>query len=141
MKAKALYTALVIGVLSLAAAAVACEEGQSQQELEAEACEDLTNLQDSLAGLEASLRGDSTVGEVRDAAENADAAFDEAQSSVGEVAETRIADVESAMDSLRNTIEDLPDDATLSQAADAIESDLAMVTDAVNETSDQLACP
>jgi hypothetical protein len=141
MKGETLYMAVVIGVLSLAAAAVACEDGQSQQELEAQACEDLSNLDNSLASLDASLRGDSTVGEVRDAAENAASAFDKARSSVNEVAETRINDVESAVNSLRNTVEDLPDDASLSEAASAIASELGMVEEAVVGVGDQLECP
>lgn len=141
MPGKTLFTAVAVGVLSLAAAAIACGDGQSQEEMEAQACEDLSNLDNSLANLEASLQGDSTVGNVRDAAEDAASAFDEARSSVSEVAETRIGDVESAMDSLRNTIEDLPDDATLSEAAEAIQSELTALADAVSEANDQLACP
>jgi hypothetical protein len=141
MKGKALYTAVVIGVLSLAAAAVACGDEQSQEELEAQACEDLSDLDNSLDRLNSSLQGDSTVGEVRDAAENAASAFDTARSSVNEVAETRINDVESAMSSLRNTVEDLPDDASLSEAASAIASELAIVEEAVVGVGDQLECP
>ena len=141
MRGKRLLATAMIGVISLAATVVACEEEKSQEELEAQACEDLSNLDSSLDSLEASLRGDSTVGEVRDAAENAASAFDTAQSSVSKVAETRIGDVESAMDSLRDAVEELPDDATLSQAVDAVANELGMVVEAVAGAGDQLECP
>jgi hypothetical protein len=120
MVGKAFFAAIVIGVLSLATIAIACGDGKSQEELEAQACADLSNLESSLESLDSSLQGDSTVGEVRDAAENAVSAFNEARSSVSEVAEVRIDDLESAVNSLERTMGDLPNDATLSEAADAI---------------------
>jgi hypothetical protein len=49
MVGKAFFAAVVIGVLSLATTAmIACEDGKSQEELEAEACADFVNLESSL---------------------------------------------------------------------------------------------
>jgi predicted Zn-dependent protease len=81
------------------------------------------------------------VGEVRDAAENAVSAFNEARSSVSEVAEVRIEDLQSAVNSLERTMGDLPNDASLSEAADAIANEANTVAEAANGVRDQLQCP
>jgi hypothetical protein len=98
---------------------IACSDDEdSPENAVAQLCEDLGTLEASLASIP-SITGDSTVEDVKAAQDDVNNAVDDVKSSAGDVANS--SGLENAGKELESAVNDVPDDATLSEALTSIQ--------------------
>ena len=116
----------ILGVLLasvvMGTVAVACSDDDEPTAEEARAafCTDLEALQAQVQTL-STLSGESTVGDVRTAEEDLQAALDDLEASAADVAE--ISSVQEASENLTTAVEELDDDETISAALESLQPD------------------
>jgi hypothetical protein len=118
-------------VLASALLLAACG-GPSTQAATQQFCQDLAQVGTSLATLN-NIGPDSTVGEVKEARKEVDQAFEQAAASGAQLRDVKLDTVKTAWDALGQTIDDMPDDATLAEAGDAIKQSAAGVQAAYDQ--------
>ncbi len=102
-------------------------------------CQNLVTLEQSIAAL-SNVTASTQVSDIKAAREAIQNAYDDVVSSANEVQKERLEDLEKANDDLKSAIDDLPDNATLGDAAAAIEGQVAVVRAARDEVSADLDC-
>lgn len=101
------------------ASVVAAGCGESVEDAEQSLCADLATLRSNVATL-ASLDGESTVEEFRQARQNVRDSWREVQASADNLGTDRADAVEDAWDNLADTIDDVDDDQSVSEALEEI---------------------
>ncbi len=102
-------------------------------------CQNLVTLEQSIVAL-SNVTASTQVSDIKAAREAIQKAYDDVVSSANEVQKERLEDLEKANDDLRKAINDLPDNATLGDAAAAIEGQVAVVQAARDEVDADLDC-
>lgn len=120
MKKMLILSLVVLMLLPLASC------GNSVDRAKENFCSDLAAFSQSLAGLREIGPG-STKGDLQDAAKDTQKAWGNLKDSAGKLEDVQIDGVEDAFGDLQNSIQDIPDDATLAEK-------LAEVKDAVVAT-------
>jgi ABC-type transporter Mla subunit MlaD len=125
--------ALVIGALT------ACSD--SPEENTADACASWDTYTAAVDDLITTLTSDApTVGEVQDAREAVDEAYDDLESAAEDVAEDRTQAVEDAWDELGSAVDDVDDDATLEEARTALSEQASQVRAEADALNAELGC-
>lgn len=131
----------MIAVLGIVAAACDDDESPSTGEANQQLCSDLSALDSALAALGATITNpNSTVEQLnsdRDAVNDAVSAVD---SSAEGVSEAVTSDLDSAYSALDQAIQDIPDDATLVQAVDTLQTEVQAVLAAEAQIFSELGC-
>jgi hypothetical protein len=132
----------LIVVSMLAGVAVACDDDEdepSDDEVRAQLCEDVTTLQGEVETLQ-SLSGESTVGDLRTAREDLQAAVDAVTASAEDVSDADAAGVQSAYDDLTAAVEGLSDELTLTAALEEIQPDIDALEEAIDDLFVETDC-
>jgi ElaB/YqjD/DUF883 family membrane-anchored ribosome-binding protein len=130
-----LFVALV---LILACAGAGCVQ-PSEEEAEAQLCQDLGELGAALEGMEnTSLR--SSVGDIRDGRDQVQSAMEKVRDSAGQVANIRLDKLNAAYEDLDRAVQDLPDDATVPEAIQTIRPYVQAVRDEQRSLYADLNC-
>lgn len=129
---------IVALVLVLACVGAGCVQ-PSEQEAEAQLCQDLGDLRAALESMEnTSLR--STVGDIREGRDQVQSAMDNVRESASQVANLRIDDLNAAYENLNQAVENLPDEATAVEAIQTIRPQIQAVRDEQQNLSADLNC-
>jgi hypothetical protein len=127
----------ILLLMTLALMLAACRD--SDEDVLADACTELNELQQAVAALDA-LGPTATVDQVKDATEKVrDEARDAAQA-VRRVEDVRYQDLRDAQDDLRETIDDIDDDEPIAQARAQIQPQVATVLAAREQLTASLNC-
>jgi hypothetical protein len=127
----------ILLLLTLSLLLAACRD--SDEDILADACTELNELQQAVAALDA-LGPTATVDQVKDAAEKVrDEARDAAQA-VRRVEDARYQDLREAQDDLREAIDDIGDDESIAQARAQIQPQVAAVLAAREQLTASLNC-
>ena len=130
-----LFVALV---LVLACAGAGCVQ-PSEEEAEAQLCQDLADLRAALESMEnTSLR--STVGDIRDGRDQVQSAMESVRESAGQVANVRVDNLNAAYENLNQAVENLPNDVTAVEAIQTIRPQIQAVRDEQRNLSADLNC-
>ncbi len=135
------YKALVgvataVGLLALALACSSPSSADAQVAL----CSNLTTFQQSVEEL-TNLDSYSTMGEVKAAANMARHSFDAIQQANAEVNNAQVDTLGNAYEDLQSAIANLPDDATVEEAATSLQPQIAAVQTAREQVSSRMECP
>jgi DNA repair exonuclease SbcCD ATPase subunit len=136
MKTWILFAAVL---LVLAGAAAGCVQ-PTEEEAEAQLCEDLAALRAALDNFE-NINRTSTVEEIRDARDQVGSAMQDVRDSADQLEDIRVDELDAAYSNLENAVEDLPDDATAGEALQTIRPELQAVRDARQNLTAELNCP
>ncbi|MCK9343965.1 MAG: hypothetical protein M0P33_08655 [Massilibacteroides sp.] len=135
MKTWILFVAMV---LILACAGAGCVQ-PSEEEAEAQLCQDLEELGAALESMEnTSLR--SSVGDIRDGRDQVQSAMENVRESAGQLANVRVDDLNAAYEDLDRSVQDLPDDATVVEAIQTIRPQVQAVRDERQQLFTDLNC-
>jgi len=130
-----LFVALV---LIVACAGAGCVQ-PSEQEAEAQLCQDLADLRAALESMEnTSLR--TSVGDIREGRDQVQSAMESVRESAGQVANIRVDDLNAAYENLDQAVEDLPDDVTVIEAIQTIRPQVQAVREEQQNLYDDLNC-
>jgi len=130
-----LFVALV---LVLACAGAGCVQ-PSEEEAEAQLCQDLADLRAALESMEnTSLR--STVGDIRDGRDQVQSAMESVRESAGQVANVRVDNLNAAYENLNQAVENLPNDVTAVEAIQTIRPQIQAVRDEQQNLYGDLNC-
>lgn len=110
------------------------------QDKKAELCTNLARLNTSIVTLR-SLSPSSTVGDFRKATENVKTAYNNVKTSAAAVQEAKVEELDRAYASLDKSVQSVPKDATLQQAAQSITPQVTAVQTAREQASAGLQCP
>ncbi len=125
-------------VLVLACAGAGCVQ-PSEEEEEAQLCQDLDELGAALESMEnTSLR--SSVGDIRDGRDQVQSAMESVRESAGQVANIRVDELNTAYEDLDQAVQDLPDDATVPEAIQTIRPQIQAVRDEQRNLYADLNC-
>ena len=125
-------------VLVLACAGAGCVQ-PSEQEAEAQLCQNLGDLGAALESMEnTSLR--STVGDIRDGRDQVQSAMEGVRESAGQAANVRIDNLNAAYENLNQAVENLPNDVTAIEAIQTIRPQIQAVRDEQQNLSADLNC-
>jgi len=128
----------ILLVLILACAGAGCVQ-PSQEEAEAQLCQDLGELGAALDSMEnTSIR--SSVGDIRDARDQVRSAVESVRSSAGQVANIRVDELNAAYENLDRAVQDLPDDVTVVEAIQTIRPEIRAVRDQQQNLYTELNC-
>ncbi|HDR73005.1 MAG TPA: hypothetical protein ENN85_03725 [Methanoculleus sp.] len=126
-------------ILILACAAAGCTQ-PTEEEAEAQLCQDLEALGVALENYE-NINVTSTVGEIRDAQDEVTAAMQDVRQSAAQVAVIRVDELDAAYNDLDNSIQSLPEDVTAGEALLTIRPNLQAVREARQNLTAELNCP
>lgn len=132
---------ILTGTLTLAlAVAVLTGCSSTPEENVSSACEASDAYAAALEGFQDTLSPDATVEEIRTARDEVRTTHDDLAEAAEDVAQDRMDELKTAQDGLNDAVEDLPDDATMSQATNALESEASDVETARSAVADELSC-
>jgi L-alanine-DL-glutamate epimerase-like enolase superfamily enzyme len=94
----------------------------------------------ALKSFQESLSPDATVEQVKAARDEVQKTYDDMVDAAEEVSQDRANALEQAWDELDKAVEDIPDDATLQQAADSLKNEAADVESARSDVASELNC-
>jgi len=126
-------------VLILASAAAGCVQ-PSQEEAQAQLCQDLGQLGVALENMQ-DLNATSSVGDIRDARDQVRSAMEDVRSSADQVTNIRVDELNAAYDELDRTVQSVPDDASVPEALQTIRPKVQDVVDARQNLTAELNCP
>jgi hypothetical protein len=129
---------LVAGVLILACAAAGCTQ-PTQEQAQAQLCQNLDELGVALQNM-AALNASSSVGDIRDARDQVQSAMDNVRNSANQVANVRLENLNTAYNNLDQTVQALPNDASVPEALQTIQPEVQDVRDARQNLSTELNC-
>lgn len=133
-------TPILAGAAALGTAVVLLTGCSSPQEDVSKACTDAAAFGAALKSFQESLSPDSTIDEVKAARDEVEKTHDALVDSAEDVAQDRIKALDNAWDGLDKAVKDIPDDATLQQAADSLKNEAADVQSARNDVASELNC-
>jgi len=133
------WVLFVSAVLILACAAAGCVQ-PSQEEAQAQLCQDLGKLGVALQGMQG-LNATSSVGDIRDARDQVQSAMEDVRSSADQVTNVRVDDLNAAYDDLDRAVQGVPDDASVPEALQTIRPEIQGVVDARQNLTAELNCP
>lgn len=110
------------------------------QDKKAELCTNLARLNTSIATLR-SLSPSSTVGDFRKATEDVKTAYNNVKTSAAAVQEAKVDELDRAYANLDKSVQSVPNQATLQQAAQSITPQVTAVQTARDQMSAGLQCP
>jgi hypothetical protein len=134
----------VLVVLGLTTVLAACqpvtvpEAQQEVEEAESALCASIQAYHDSVAALEA-VTPETTVDEVKELEQASDEAYAAMIEAAADLQAAELQVVESAVDELKNTLTNVPGEATLGEVSAGIQASAAAVREAVDQL-DQVAC-
>lgn len=141
MRMTTLLIAFGLLVAALSVAALACDDDElSEEEATAQLCEDLDALEAADAAFD-DLGGDSTIDEIRATNDAYNEALDDAVGSARDVANVRTQPIEDAYDNLAQAVNDIPGDATITEALVSIADELGAVDAAWDQAFAEIDCP
>jgi hypothetical protein len=123
----------------LVALALACSS-PSSADAQVALCSNLTTFQQSVEEL-TTLDSYSTMGEVKAAASMVRPSFDAVQQSNAEVNNAQVDTLRNAYEGLQSAIANLPDDATVEEAATSLQPQIAAVQSAREQVNSRMECP
>lgn len=129
-------------VLCLAASLLAlggCEQQAPREEVQAELCSNLTELRVALTQL-SSAGPYTTVGEIREAQQEAQEEVQQIVENAEDLEPTRVEQLREAMEDLEEAVNNIPDDATVAEAATEIQPRVMAVEQARAELSASIDC-
>jgi hypothetical protein len=127
---------LIVAVLALLAM-TACRE--SEADLQADACTELNQLQESIAALGA-LGPTSTVDEFKEAADNVQESAQDAARAVRRVEEERAEELRDAEIDLNDAVDDVDNDEPVAAAIAQVQPQIAAVVAARDQMTASLNC-
>ena len=136
MKTRVLFVSVV---LILACAAAGCVQ-PSQEEAQAQLCQDLGKLGVALQDMQG-LNATSSVGDIRDARDQVQSAMEDVRSSADQVTNVRVDELNAAYDNLDRAVKSVPDDASVPEALQAIRPEVQGVVNARQNLTTELNCP
>lgn len=116
------------------------ESPQSIEDKKTELCTNLARFKTAVATLK-STSPSSTVGDLKNAQDQVRTTFNDVKSSAQRVQEAKAGELEAAYQNLDKAIQDIPNTATLNQAATSIAPQVAAVEAAQTQLSSGLSCP
>ncbi len=125
-------------ILILACAGAGCVQ-PSEEEAEAQLCQDLEDLGVALQNME-NISVSSSVGDIRDAQDQVQSAMESVRSSADQVANIRVDELNAAYEDLDQAVQGLPDDATVVEAIQTIRPEIQAVRDARQNLTAELNC-
>jgi hypothetical protein len=131
------WVATMVGLLVLA---LACSNPPPSADAQIALCSNLTTFQQSVEEL-TNLDSYSTMGEVKAAANMARHSFDAVQQANAEVNNAQVDTLRTAYEDLQSAIADLPDDATVEEAASSLQPQIAAVQTARDQVNARVECP
>jgi 3'-phosphoadenosine 5'-phosphosulfate sulfotransferase len=126
-------------VMGLLALALACS-GPSSDDAQAALCSNLATFQQSVDKL-TNLNSYSTVGELKAARDDARNSFQAVSQANAAVRNAQVDALVNAYDDLQNAIGDLPDEATVQEAATSLQPQVAAVQSAREQVRSGVECP
>ncbi|MDN7026165.1 hypothetical protein FGU65_14980 [Methanoculleus sp. FWC-SCC1] len=129
---------LVAGILLLACAAAGCVQ-PTEEEARAQLCQDLEALGLALQNM-AALNASSSVGDIRDARDDVQSAMENVRNSAAQLGDVRVDELNQAYSDLDQTVQSLPDDATVPEAIQTIRPEVRAVRDARQNLTAELNC-
>ncbi|MGC0270284.1 hypothetical protein ACPROK_12020 [Glutamicibacter soli] len=129
--------ALAFGA-SLALSATACSS--SPAENEADACTAYNDFVAAVAGVQATVDGSSSVGEIREAREKVATTYKELEGNLDKVSADRKQALADSWEQLNKKIEDLDKDLSVPEAKAAISDELAALKTAQTSANTDLKC-
>ena len=140
-------TLLLFGLLAASMFAfIACDDEPTQEEANKEFCDDMGEFVASLRVIE-DLNRDSSIEDVEAARERARTAYENILESAVGVVEVQIDDLQDAYDELLAAVDSIDDEATIEEALDSVDDEVANVAteagivfndvDCENASSDQ----
>jgi len=130
----------VIALPVMLLAACGSPPPQSVADQQAQLCTDLARFNTSVATLK-SMSPSSTVSDFRTARDQVKANFEQVKLTAQNVQEAKLADLETAYQSLDGAIQSIPETATLQQAMNSVAEQLAAVEAARSQMNTDLNCP
>ncbi|MDN7024360.1 hypothetical protein FGU65_05550 [Methanoculleus sp. FWC-SCC1] len=130
---------LVAGVLILVCAAAGCVQ-PTEEEAQAQLCQDLDELGAALQNMQ-DLNASSSVGDIRDARDEVQSAMENVRNSAAQLGDVRVDELNAAYDNLDQTVQNLPDDASVVEAIQTVRPEVQAVRDARQNLSAELNCP
>jgi len=118
---------ILVAVLGIAA--IACDADKSEEELTAQLCSDLDDLEAADAAYD-TLGADSTLDDLKSVNSAYASVLDDVVSSASDVGDVRIEGINAAYSDLNQTVAGLASDATISEGLAAIESSVMAIGDA-----------
>ncbi|MCK9307047.1 MAG: hypothetical protein CVV31_01340 [Methanomicrobiales archaeon HGW-Methanomicrobiales-2] len=135
MKTRILFVAMV---LILACAGAGCVQ-PSEEEAEAQLCQDLEELGAALESMEnTSLR--TSVGDLREGRDQVQSAMESVRESAGQLANVRVDELNAAYEDLDQAVEGLPDDVTIIEGIQAIRPQVQAVREEQQNLYADLNC-
>lgn len=126
------FVALAAVLAALLLAATACGEEQTTEEAKQQLITDL-EAYDAAVEKMRSLPAEATVDQWKSARDEAQKAWDKVVESAADVSEAQIGNVQSAWDELAKAVDDLPGDATVTEAAASLKPYLESVRAAYDD--------
>ncbi|WP_082122691.1 hypothetical protein [Methanoculleus sediminis] len=124
--------------LVLACAGAGCVQ-PSEEDAEAQLCQDLEELGAALESMEnTSLR--SSVGDIRDGRDQVRSAMESVRESAGQLANVRVDELNAAYEDLDQAVQSLPDDLTVVEAIQTIRPQIQAVRDEQRNLYADLNC-
>ncbi|WP_336715418.1 hypothetical protein [Arthrobacter sp. USHLN218] len=134
-------TPILAGAAALGTAVVLLTGcSSSPQEDVSKACTDAAAFGAALKSFQESLSPDATIDQVKAARDEVEKTHDALADSAEKVAQDRMKALDNAWDGLDKAVKDIPDDATLQQAADSLKNEAADVQTARNDVASELNC-
>ncbi|MFB0833690.1 hypothetical protein ACX8Z9_07890 [Arthrobacter halodurans] len=112
----------------------------SPQENVSQACAASDAMASAIEEFRAALSADATVEEVRTARDKVSDAYDTLTAEMEDVAEDRVNDLEANVDEFRSAVDQVPDDAQLSDALESLGNEASDVRTALDGVDSDLNC-
>jgi hypothetical protein len=125
----------IFGALVLAA----CEDEPTEAEANERFCDSVGDLVAAFRNLE-DLDRDSTIDEFQDERDAVAASWDAMIDSAAGVADVRLDELNDARDDLQAAIDDVSDEATLGEALDSVDDEIANVTSELSQVLNDVNC-
>lgn len=131
---------MVLAALLIASVLTACATPTTVPQSTATFCASLTTLDQALASLDA-LDTSATIGQVKEAQRAVDQAFDATIVAASSVTEAKVDVLQASQRDLQQTVNSIPDSATLADAKATVAPKLLAVTQAARDIRTAVKCP
>ena len=127
------FALIIVLAVLLVPALGACQQ-TTLPDAKADFCNKLNAYSDALDEFN-QLTTDSTVEEMKTAKADVDGAWTELKDAASTLADVQLDEAQTAMDGLMQTVDGIPDDATLSSALDTVVSEVKTAREAIDKIS------
>ncbi|NTU82826.1 MAG: hypothetical protein HGA45_26245 [Chloroflexales bacterium] len=131
---------LAIAALLVALVLAACATQTTVPQATTAFCSSLGTLDQAVTSLNA-LGSSATIGQVKEAQKAVDQAFDATAAAAATVKEAKVDQLQAAQKDLQQTVNSIPDTATIDQAKATIAPKLLAVTNAAQAVRTTVKCP